>query len=222
MTRRWVIVMTCTLSAWGSARAGDGKAAASEHVRGDVTAVQADTVTVKTPAGGSVAVALPKEVPVAQVEKAGLDAIRDGTFVGMITVPERNGSLRAVEVHVFPESMRGTGEGSQPWDLRPGSNMTNATVASTSSGPGGSGTMTNATVGNVGAAGTGRTVELKAGGESKKVVVPPGAAVVKLEPADRSALKPGAHVFAIATRRRDGSLSAERIFVGEGNVRPPM
>ncbi len=216
----WALVGAISLV--GRAAADDPAPAAEEHVRGDVVAVKGDALDVKTRTGQSVTVAMPKDVRVAKAEKADVGAIRDGAFVGVTAVPQAGGTLRAVEVHVFPESMRGTGEGSRPWDLRPGSSMTNATVGSAGGGAQQASTMTNATVGGVDGAGAGRTVELKYGGEQKKVVVPPATPVVKLEPADRSALTKGAHVFAIAKRRADGTLLAQRITVGEGSVRPPM
>ena len=216
-----ILVMVGALSFAGRAAADEQKPSAEEHVRGDVVALRGDALDVKTRTGQSVTVELPKDVAVAKAEKADLGAIQGGAFVGMTTVPERDGTLRAVEVHVFPESMRGTGEGSRPWDLRPGSNMTNGTVASTGGG-GPASTMTNATVANVAGSGAARSVELKYGAEGKKVMVPAATPVVRLERADRSALKPGVHVFAIAKRQPDGKLLAQRITVGEGRVRPPM
>ena len=217
-----ILVMVGALSFAGRSAADEQKPSAEEHVRGDVVALRGDALEVKTRTGESVTVELPKDVAVAKAEKADLGAIQSGAFVGMTTVPERDGTLRAVEVHVFPESMRGTGEGSRPWDLRPGSNMTNGTVASTGAAAQPASTMTNATVANVAGSGAARSVELKYGAEGKKVMVPPATPVVRLEKADRSALKPGVHVFAIAKRQPDGKLLAQRITVGEGRVRPPM
>ncbi len=205
----------------GRAAAHD-QSAGEEHVRGDVLAVQGDALTVTTRSGQPVTVELPKNVAVAHVQTTTLDAIERGVFVGATTVPERDGTLRAVEVHIFPESMRGTGEGSRRWDLPSGSSMTNATVATTEANAPPGSTMTNATVANVRRSGAGRKIELKYSGERKTVIVPPGAPVVKLEPAAPSALKPGAHVFAVTKRQPDGKLLAQRILVGEGDVRPPM
>ena len=130
---------------------------------------------------------------------------------------QSDGTLRAVEVHVFPDSMRGTGEGHRPWDLQPGSTMTNATVAKVDetggeAQSGGTGsTMTNATVAKVDDSGGARKLSLKYKGGEKTVVVPPGTPVVRIEPGDRSKLVPGAHVFAIASRQPDGTLVAERL-----------
>jgi hypothetical protein len=140
-------------------------------------------------------------------------------------VPQQDGTLRAVEVHLFPDSMRGTGEGHRPWDLQPGSTMTNATVAKVQARggkPGKQSTMTNATVAKVSGAGGSKTLQLKYKDGEKTVVVPPGTPVVKMAPADRSRLTPGAHVFAIVTREPDGGLVAQRITVGQGDTVPPM
>jgi hypothetical protein len=145
--------------------------------------------------------------------------VHDGAFIGTTAVPQPDGTLRAIEVHVFPDSMRGTGEGHRPWDLRPGSTMTNATVSKMATAEGkSSSTMTNATVAKV----AGRKLMLKYQGGEKTVVVPSNATVVKLEPGDRSQLRTGAHLFAIASRQSDGTLRAERITVGKDGVVPPM
>jgi hypothetical protein len=119
-------------------------------------------------------------------------------------VPQADGTLRAVEVHVFPDSMRGTGEGHRPWDLQPGSTMTNATVA------------------KVDESGGARKLSLKYKDGEKTVVVPPGTPVVRMEPGDRSRLVPGAHVFVIASRQPDSPLVAERLNVGKDGLVPPM
>jgi hypothetical protein len=195
-----------------------------QHLRGDVVALKGDTLEVKSRAGQDVTVKLADDARVTLAEKADLGSIGQGGFVGTTAVPQPDGTLRAVEVHVFPDSMRGTGEGHRPWDLQPGSTMTNATVAKVQTGGKrqGRSTMTNATVANVTESGAGRTLELKYPDGEKKVVVPPGTPVVKLEAADRSRLTPGAHVFAIVTRQPDGTLLAQRLTVGKDGVVPPM
>jgi len=192
---------------------------APEHVRGTITAVEGDTLTVKSREGKTVKVSLADNVRVAVAEKGKMSDVRDGAFIGTTAVPQSDGTLRAVEVHVFPDSMRGTGEGHRPWDLRPGSTMTNATVSKVdSSGGKAPSTMTNATVSKV----AGRELTLKYNGGEKTVVVPSNAAVVKLEPGDRSQLQPGVHVFAIASRQPDGTLRAERLTIGKNGLMPPM
>jgi hypothetical protein len=187
-----------------------------------------DTLDLRTRDGRIVHLKVAPQAGVAKLEGADASAIRDGAFIGTTAVAQPDGTLRAVEVHVFPDAMRGTGEGHRPWDLQPGSSMTNATVSGMSSGSkrgtSGQGTgssMTNATVSGVKASGGERTLKLSYQGGEQTVVVPSGIPIVKLAPGDRSLLKPGAHVFAIATEQ-DGALVTQRLTVGEGAVVPPM
>ena len=134
-----------------------------------------------------------------------LSDIKVGSFIGTTTVPGPDGSQNAVEVHVFPEDMRGTGEGSRPWDLRPNSTMTNATVAETVAGN------------------DGHTLMVKYKDGEKKVVVSPDTPVVTYVPADKSELKPGAKIFiAAANKKDDGTLEAAAISVGRDGIMPPM
>ena len=201
---------------------------AQQHVRGDVVALKGDALEVKSSSGEAVKLKLADNAGVSLVSKADVGSIGDGAFVGTTAVPQADGTLRAVEVHVFPDSMRGTGEGHRPWDLQPGSTMTNATVAKVDDSggeaqSGGTGsTMTNATVAKVDESGGARKLSLKYKDGEKTVVVPPGTPVVRLEPGDRSKLVPGAHVFVIASRQPDGTLIAERLNVGKDGLVPPM
>lgn len=196
---------------------------AEEHVRGVVAAVSGDSVTVKTAEGRTAKVALAPSTRIGTLTRASLDAIGKDAFVGVSAVRARDGTLRALEVHLFPPSMRGVGEGHHPWDLRPGSTMTNATVASEAAGGTGSGsTMTNANVSGVSGSAAGKTLTLTYAGGEQKVLVAPGTPVVKVEPAGRGVVAPGAHVFAAGPRDADGTVRAGRIFVGEGGVVPPM
>ena len=199
-----------------------------QHVRGDVVALEGDILEVKSRSGESVKLKLPDNARVSLLEKADMGSVGSGAFVGTTAVPQPDGTLRAVEVHVFPDSMRGTGEGHRPWDLQPDSTMTNATVAKVSESvgkaqPRGTGsTMTNATVAKVDESGGARRLSLKYKEGEKAVVVPPGTPVVKVEPGDRSVLVPGAHVFAFVSRQPDGTLIAERLNVGKDGLVPPM
>jgi hypothetical protein len=119
-------------------------------------------------------------------------------------VPGADGTPTAVEVHVFPEDMRGTGEGSRPWDLKPNSTMTNATVA-------------ESVVGN-----DGHTLLVKYKDGEKKVLVTPETPVVTYVPGDKSDLKDGAKVIAFVKARPDGSFDSDRISVGRDGLTPPM
>jgi len=202
--------------------------AATQQVRGDVVAVKGDILEVKSRSGEVLKLKLADSAKVSLVGRADLSSIRDGAFIGTTAVQQSDGTLRAVEVHVFPDSMRGTGEGERPSDLQPGSSMTNATVAKVgeSGGEGQSGgtgsTMTNATVAKVDESGGARKLSLKYKGGEKTVVVPPGTPVALMEPGDRSKLVPGAHVFAVASRQPDGTLVAEVLNVGKDGLVPPM
>lgn len=197
------------------------------HVRGDVVGQEGTAVKVATASGQQVELEVPGDTPVAQVQPAQLSDLSKGEYVGTTTVRQDDGTLRAVEVHIFPPSMRGAGEGQRPWDRGPGRSMTNGTVGGTGSGgdassPPGASAMTNATVSSAAPGAGGQTLQLQYQGGSATVAVPPGTPVVKLAPGTRALLTPGAHVFAIAARRPDGTLVAERVTVGEGAVVPPM
>jgi hypothetical protein len=194
-----------------------------EHVRGDIVAVSGNSMKVKTPDGQELTLTLAPDLRVSAAQKASLDSVGQGLFVGTTAVAQADGTLRAVEVHVFPESMRGTGEGHRPWDLQPESTMTNATVEKSElQGTGGSApTMTNATVAEAGKSAGGRRLQLKYPGGEKTVFVPANTPVVRLEPSDRSKLKAGEHVFAVAARQPDGTVVAKRVIFGEAVV-PPM
>jgi hypothetical protein len=215
---RLILIAATLLAGTATAQVASSGKPEPEHVRGDIVTVEGNTLTIKSRTGEMQKVKLADDARVAVAEKADLGDVREGTFIGTTAVPQSDGTLRAIEVHVFPDSMRGTGEGHRPWDLKPGSTMTNATVSSASAAGEKSGsTMTNANVAKV----SGRKLTLKYNGGEKSVVVPPDAKVVKLEPGDRSQLQPGVHVFAIATRQGDGTFVAQRLTIGR-DVAPPM
>jgi len=141
---------------------------------------------------------------IAGITKISLSDIKVGSFIGTTTVPGQNGTPTAVEVHVFPESMRGTGEGSRPWDLKPNSTMTNATVA-------------ESVVSN-----DGHTLAVKYKDGEKKVLVTPQTPVVTYVPGDKSELKAGAKVIAFMKQLPDGSFETNRVAVGRDGLTPPM
>jgi hypothetical protein len=181
------------------------RAAETVHVRGAIVGLDGSTLTVKTREGPNAAVALKPGFKVAGITKASLDDIKPGDFVGIASLPTTAGGDGAVEVLVFPPSMKGTGEGSYPWDLKPKSSMTNATV-------------TNAVKGV-----EGRTLDLSySGGKEKKISIPDGVPIVTFGPATEADLKPGATVFVPAQRGDDGALAAGFVAVGTNGVDPPM
>lgn len=175
------------------------------RVRGEIVSVEGNVLHVKDRAGKPLTIVLPDKAPVRMLQKVGIDAIKQGDYLGITSMPQKDGRLMAVEVQIFPEAMRGVGEGTRPWDLKPGSVMTNAAV--------------EATVADV----KGRVLTMKHKGETKTVVVPPQAPIVALGPGDRSLLKPGNHIFIVAAQRgADGRLTAPNITVGKDGLVPPM
>ena len=174
------------------------------RVRGTVEKLDGQMLTVKSRSGESVNIKLADNYVVVGIEKGGVNDIASGKFIGTTSVGERDGALIALEVHIFPEAMRGTGEGHYDWDLRPSSKMTNANVASISS------------------MGTDRVLTVQYKGGEKKVLVPADTVVVTYAPAERSELKPGAPVFAVTQRQPDGTLTAARVNVGLKGQIPPM
>jgi hypothetical protein len=186
------------------AQAPQGKPAT---VRGKISAVEKQALKVTTSAG-EVLVKLPDDVRIGGVEAAKLSDITAGNYVGTTAVKQADGNLKALEVHIFPESSRGTGEGHRPWDLQPGSTMTNANVEK----------VEQVAVEKV----QGQLLTLKYKDGEQKVFIPPGTPIVKNVPADQSLLKPGTGVYIPAVRGEDGTLTATRITVGVGGIMPPM
>jgi hypothetical protein len=174
------------------------------RVRGTVEGVEGDVLAVTSRSGENVKLHMTGGVRVVGITKISLSDIKPGSFIGTTTVPGPDGGDSAVEVHVFPENMRGTGEGSRPYDLRPNSTMTNATVS-------------QSVVSN-----DGHTLLIKYKDGEKKVSVPPETPVVTYVPADKSDLKAGAKVIAFVKQLPDGSLETDRVGVGRDGLTPPM
>jgi len=180
------------------------RAAETVHVRGAIVSLNGSTLTVKTREGPDAAVTLKPGFKVAGIAKASVGDIKPGDFVGIASLPAAAGGDAAVEVLVFPAAMKGTGEGSYPWDLKPKSTMTNATV-------------TNAVKGV-----EGRTLKLSYKGGEKTISIPDGTPIVTFGPATEADLKPGAMVFVPAQRGDNGALAAGFVAVGTNGVNPPM
>lgn len=175
------------------------------RVRGTIERVEGHTLVVKSRDGGEVKVVPTDNAVVVGIVKASLSDIRPGSFVGVTGMPQADGSQKAVEVHIFPEAMRGTGEGHRPWDLQPQSTMTNANVEQTVAGV------------------DGQTLTVKYQGGEKKITVPSDVPIVAYVPADKSELKPGVKIFvAAATQEPDGTLRAARLNFGKDGLNPPM
>jgi hypothetical protein len=175
------------------------------RVRGTIEQVNGNSVTVKTRTGGSSTVQLKEGAPVVAVVKGSMSDIQSNSFVGITATAQPDGTIKAVEVHVFAEPLRGTGEGHYPWDLMPNSTMTNAAVTQ----------QVKKVDGNA------LTLKYKDG--EKTIVVPSEATVVNLTPGEQSDLKPGAKVFVPRWEKKaDGSWEAAVIVVGRDGITPPM
>jgi hypothetical protein len=173
------------------------------RVRATIDAVAGDSVTLTTRAGDKMIVDLTPSTTVVEIVPIKLEDIKPGSFIGSAAMPQADGTQRALEVHVFPESMRGTGEGYRPFDLKPDSTMTNGTVG--------------AVTGSVG-----RTLTVSYKGGEKTIVVPPETPVVTYEPGSRALLVSGAHIILFGTQAADGKVTANRISVGKDGLVPPM
>ena len=176
--------------------AGSGADAETERLSGVIETVDGHAVTAKSEKGDALKLNLADKVVVVEVVKASLADIKPGDFIGSGAMPQPDGTQKAIEVHIFPESMRGTGEGFKPW-TRPGSTMTNGTVGAAVTGV------------------NGQVITVTYKGGEQKIVVPPGTPIVRYQIGDMSAVKPGAafSVFA-AVKQPDGSFNVAHINIG--------
>jgi hypothetical protein len=200
-THRWIAAILLALVS----SALFAQASPPMRVRGMIEKFDGAVLSVKTRDGTSVTLRLDDKAGVSGVVNASLADMVPGKYIGTATLGERDGALVALEVLVFPDAMRGAGEGHYAWDLQPQSMMTNATIT------------------DVTGSAKDRTLTLKYKDGERKVLVPEGTPIVTFVAADRSAIKPGAHCFIGAAQRQpDGSLVALRIAVGLNGVVPPM
>jgi hypothetical protein len=173
------------------------------RVRGTIDQVDAKSMVLKDRSGKATPFVYADDLRVSEVVPIDPAAIQTGAFIGTAAVPRADGSLAAIEVHVFPEEARGTGEGHRPFDLQPGSTMTNATVASVTTGP------------------NDRVVTLRYKDGEKTIHVPNGVPIVTMKAADRSLLVPGAKAI-VSAQVRDAKNVATRVIVGRNGFEPPM
>ena len=173
------------------------------RLRGTIEKVDGTTLTLKT-RDGEAKLSLTGDARVVAVVKATMAEVKEGTFLGSAAMPQPDGSQKALEVHIFPEQMRGTGEGHRPYAPVPNSTMTNGTAA-------------GATVAGV----DGSTITLKFKEGEKKIVVPPNVPIVRYEIGGAGDLKAGAaYTVLAATRKADGTYEAARINVGRDGAVP--
>jgi hypothetical protein len=173
------------------------------RIRGTVTGLNGNVLSVKSRDGKDLKIDLSDKTAVVAAKALTLADIKPGDFVGPASRKRPDGTLEAISVQVFPAALRGVvPEGHMPWDLEPGSLMTNATVA-----------------GVVQASG-GRELTLEYKGGSQKVLVPENVPIFTTVPGERSLLVPGAYIFTVARAAPDGTISTMRISVSKGGVRP--
>jgi len=175
------------------------------RIRGTIENVDGNTLGIKTREGTDVKVKMTDNVAVFAVVKTQLSEIKEGSYIGVTAMPEPDGTQKAIAVHILPENQRGAAEGFRPWDQRPGSTMTNATVAESVKGV------------------DGQNILVKYKDGEKKVVVPPDTPIVSFVAGDKSELKPGAKIIIFsASKKEDGTLEAARVNVGRDGITPPM
>ncbi len=175
------------------------------RVRGTIEGVDGRMLSVKSRDGTPLQVKLADNVRVLGLDRKSLADVKPDLFVGITAMPQPDGTQKAVEIHIFPEAMRGTGEGYRPWDLMPHSTMTNANVESAVAGV------------------NGRELVLRYKDGEKKFIVPANVEVVMFVPATVADLKPGAKIFVSAGKKQaDGTIEAPGIVVGRNGVNPPM
>jgi hypothetical protein len=173
------------------------------HVRGKVASLAGNTLVVATREGPAATVKLSPDWAVVTVRSVNVSAIQPGSFIGTTNVERPDGSGKSLEVHVFPPGVK-MGEGHYPWDLQPGSMMTNGTV------------------GKVVASGDGRVLEISYPSGTRRIVVPPNVPVVQIGGGDHALVKPGVPVVVFAVKLPSGELGANRVVVGVDGALPPM
>ncbi len=173
------------------------------RVRGTIDQATTDTLGVKTRDGSIMTITLKNPLIITTVKKASFSDIKAGTYVGSAAVKGKDGKLHAIEVHIFPETMRGAGEGNHPWDSGPDSSMVNATVGEV-------------------AGANARTLKLTYKGGTAEIDVPPDAPIVTFAPGNSGMMVKGAALIVFATKQADGSLASNRVVVESDGVKPPM
>jgi len=172
-------------------------------VRGEITGVSPDVLKVHVNTGENVVIKLSPDTKVRAVTLANIEDIKPGSYIGSAAVPQEDGTLKALEVHVFPPELAGSGDGHRPFDLVKGSSMTNGSVG-------------DLVVSN------GRVLTVNYKGGQKKILVPEDVPIVNLVPGDRSLLKVGVKIVTFVTQSADGTLTAQSISAGKDGVTPPM
>jgi hypothetical protein len=203
--RQSVLSAAFAIAAAVAATAALAQAPDTVRVRGTIDSISDGTMDVTARDGAKLKVKVADNAVVRTVVAKTVADVKQGEFVGITAMPQPDGTQKAVEIHIFPEAARGTGEGHRPWDLMPGSTMTNANVDSEV------------------AISDGKKLVLKYKDGDKTFVVPDNIKVVLFAPGAMADLKPGAKIFIVAAKKLpDGSLEAPAITVSSNGVDPPM
>ncbi len=177
--------------------------AQTQRLRGTIDKVDGNTLLIKGADGAPITLTLADNAVVVGVEKATIADIKEGAYIGSGAMPQPDGTQKALEVHIFAESQRGTGDGHRVWDGAPNSTMTNGAVGQTVTGV------------------DGPVITVKYKDGEKKIIVTSAVPIVRYEIADKSELKPGAAIsVTAATKKPDGTFTAARINVGRHGVVP--
>jgi len=203
MMRKIAIAALIALAV-GPALAQTPPAGTPTRIRGTVDKLDGQNLMVKSRDGQTVTIELAANVAVITMVKKSVADIKAGDYVASTGVKGTDGKIHAVEVRIFPEAARGTGEGQYPWDLMPDS------------------IMTNATVGKVDQAPQGPVLHVTFKGTESEYTVGPDVPVLANAPGDISLLKPGVAVFVIALKHEDGKLTSARLYAEKDGIKPPM
>jgi len=175
------------------------------RVRGTIERVEGPVYVVKNRDGAELKLTVTDNPLFVAIVKSTMADIKPGMFVGSTGMSQPDGSQKAIEVHIFPESMRGTGEGHYDWDLKPQTKMTNANVEQTVAGV------------------DGQMLSVKYKDGEKKLLVTPETAVVTYVTGNKDDLKPGTKIFVAAAKKQpDGTVQTARITYGKDGLVPPM
>jgi hypothetical protein len=203
--RQTVLRAALAVAAAFAATAALAQAPDMVRVRGTIESVDGSNLTVKARDGADLKIKLADNAAIRTVVGKTVADVKQGEFVGITAMPQPDGTQKAVEIHIFPEAARGTGEGHRPWDLMPGSTMTNANVDSEV------------------AISDGKKLVLKYKDGDKTFIVPDNIKVVMFAPGTAADVKPGAKIFIVAAKKLpDGTLEAPAVTVSSGGVDPPM
>jgi hypothetical protein len=195
--------LLCALALLATSQLAIAQTSAPVRLRGSIEAFDAASITVRERSGELIALQLPAKYTFQEVLPIEISAIAPNAFIGTAAVPGKDGTWQALEVVVFPESARGTGEGHYPWDLKPDSTMTNATVA------------------DLVRTADARRLTLRYKDGEKVIVVPDNVPVVTFRPGDPALIKTGARVFIVATVV-EGKPTISRLVIGRDGFAPPM